>query len=149
MLWLEPMIEVVTPEGRIAYGPGHARPTSTACSTPAWPRAASTRCVSASPEKIPYLARQHRLTFQRCGVVDPVSVDDYRAHGGYKGLEAALKLDAAGIVGPGSRVGPAWPWWRGLPGRHQVEHGDAGAGRRRNTWSATPTRAIPEPSPTA
>ena len=31
-------------------------------------------------------------------MVDPVSVDDYRAHGGYRGLEAALKLDAEGIV---------------------------------------------------
>ena len=41
------------------------------------------------PEKIPYLARQQRLTFHRCGVVDPVSVDDYRAHGGYRGPRGA------------------------------------------------------------
>ncbi|WP_204270121.1 hypothetical protein, partial [Enterobacter hormaechei] len=40
-----------------------------------------------NPEEIPFLARQHRLTFHRCGVVDPVSVEDYKAHGGYKGLE--------------------------------------------------------------
>ncbi len=40
---------------------------------------------SASP-KLPFLAKQQRLTFHRCGVIDPVSVDDYRANGGYRGL---------------------------------------------------------------
>ena len=40
-------------------------------------------------EDIPWLKRQTRLTFARCGVVDPRSLADYRAHGGYKGLERA------------------------------------------------------------
>ena len=39
-------------------------------------------------DEIPWLKRQTRLTFARCGVIDPRSVDDYRAHGGYKGLSA-------------------------------------------------------------
>src|SRR6201999_2999250 len=49
-------------------------------------------------DEIPWLKRQTRLTFARCGVIDPRSVEDYRAHGGYKGLERALTLGTAGIL---------------------------------------------------
>ena len=49
-------------------------------------------------EEIPWLKRQTRLTFARCGVIDPRSVDDYRAHDGYKGLERALTLGTDGIL---------------------------------------------------
>src|SRR5262249_56388284 len=42
--------------------------------------------------------RPPRLTFARCGVIDPLSLDAYRALGGYKGLERALSLTPAGIV---------------------------------------------------
>ncbi|MBX9930284.1 MAG: formate dehydrogenase [Methylobacterium sp.] len=97
MLWLEPMVEVSTPEGRIAYGP--VTPGDVEALLDAGLAEGGAHPLRlGKPEKIPYLARQHRLTFQRCGVVDPVSVLDYREHGGYRGLEAALKLDAEGIV---------------------------------------------------
>src|SRR5690606_17962025 len=49
-------------------------------------------------EKIPFLARQTRLTFARCGVIDPLSLDDYRAHDGLKGLEKAVAMAPADIV---------------------------------------------------
>ncbi|QIJ77014.1 formate dehydrogenase [Methylobacterium sp. NI91] len=98
MLWLEPMVEMATPEGRIAYGP--VTPADVESLLDAnFAEGGEHRLRLGDPEKIPFLARQHRLTFHRCGVVDPLSVEDYRAHGGYRGLEAALKLDAEGIVG--------------------------------------------------
>ncbi|CAO4146640.1 hypothetical protein LPLAFNJD_LOCUS2246 [Methylorubrum aminovorans] len=98
MLWLEPMVEVATPEGRIAYGP--VTPADVESLLDAnFTEGGEHRLRLGDPEKIPFLARQHRLTFHRCGVVDPLSVEDYRAHGGYRGLEAALKLDAEGIIG--------------------------------------------------
>jgi formate dehydrogenase iron-sulfur subunit len=50
-----------------------------------------------APAEIPFLKRQTRLTFARCGIVDPRSLDDYRAHDGYKGLARAL-ANPAGIV---------------------------------------------------
>src|SRR5690606_32959224 len=50
------------------------------------------------PEDIPFLKRQTRLTFARCGIVDPCSLDDYRAHDGYKGLARALAMPPAAIV---------------------------------------------------
>jgi formate dehydrogenase iron-sulfur subunit len=49
-------------------------------------------------EQIPWLARQTRLTFARCGVVDPRSIGDYEAHDGYKGLERALELGPVAII---------------------------------------------------
>jgi formate dehydrogenase iron-sulfur subunit len=49
-------------------------------------------------DKIGHLARQTRLTFARCGVIDPLSLDAYRGLGGYKGLERAVSLTPAGIV---------------------------------------------------
>jgi formate dehydrogenase iron-sulfur subunit len=49
-------------------------------------------------DDVPWLKRQSRLTFARCGIVDPLSVDDYRAHGGYAGLAKALKLDATALI---------------------------------------------------
>ena len=54
------------------------------------PQAAITSAGSAIPTEIPFLARQTRLTFARCGVIDPLSLDDYRAHGGLKGLANAV-----------------------------------------------------------
>ena len=97
LFWLEPMVEVETPEGRIAYGP--VTPQDVEALLDAGLTAGGDHALRlGDPETIPYLARQQRLTFHRCGVIDPVSVEDYRAHGGYRGLEAALTKDAEGIV---------------------------------------------------
>ena len=97
LFWLEPMVEVATPEGRIAYGPvtpGDVHALLDACLT----SGGDHPLRLGPPEEIPYLARQQRLTFHRCGVIDPVSIDDYWAHGGYRGLAAALERGAEGIV---------------------------------------------------
>src|SRR5262249_41279453 len=60
-------------------------------------------------EDIPWLKRQTRLTFARCGIVDPRSLDDYRARGGYKGLARALSLTPDAILADVTTSG--------LPGR--------------------------------
>jgi formate dehydrogenase iron-sulfur subunit len=49
-------------------------------------------------EEIPYLKKQERLTFARCGVIDPLSLADYISRDGYKGLQNALKLTQEQIV---------------------------------------------------
>ena len=49
-------------------------------------------------EEIPYLKNQERLTFARCGITDPLSIDDYRKHGGFEGLSKALKMKPIDIV---------------------------------------------------
>src|SRR3954453_6840756 len=97
MFWLEPMIEVETPSGRIAYGPVDASDVP-ALLKDGLLMGTAERLRLGIPEQIPFLARQTRLTFARCGVVDPLSLDDYRAHGGMAGLEKARALGPAGAV---------------------------------------------------
>ena len=97
LFWLEPMIEVETPEGRIAYGPVEASDISGLLADGLLTGSAQ-RLRLGPPEAIPFLARQTRLTFSRCGVVDPLSLDDYRAHGGLAGLEKARMMGSTGII---------------------------------------------------
>src|ERR1700690_4135974 len=97
LFWLEPMIEVATAEGRIAYGPVQASDVEALFDAGLLDGRQHPLSLG-KPEEIPFLKRQTRLTFARCGIVDPLSLDDYRAHGGYKGLERALAMEPAAIV---------------------------------------------------
>jgi formate dehydrogenase iron-sulfur subunit len=96
LYWLEPMVEVATPHGRAAFGPVSATdaPSLLDAILSDGPHALRLGLT----EEIPWLKRQTRLTFARCGVIDPRSLGDYRAHGGYKGLERALTLGADAIL---------------------------------------------------
>ncbi len=97
MLWLEPMVEVETSEGRIAYGPVAARDVIGLFE--AGFQTGSAHALRLGPtEELVWLKRQQRLTFARVGVTDPLSLADYRAHNGLKGLEKALSLTGAAIV---------------------------------------------------
>ncbi len=91
MVWLEPLVEVETPAGRMGFGPMTAADVAGIFGV-SHPKALG--LVAA----LPWMAQQTRLTFARVGVIDPVSLDDYRAHGGLVGLQHALTMDAAGIV---------------------------------------------------
>src|SRR5258708_2343466 len=97
LYWLEPLLEIATPAGRVGYGP------VTAADAAGLLHAALTQ-NRAHPlrhgvvDDIPWLKRQTRLTFARCGIIDPLSIADYRAHGGFRGLERALSLGPDGIV---------------------------------------------------
>lgn len=114
MFWLEPLVEVVTPEGRIAYGP--VQPDDVAALFDADFLHGGTHALALGPtEDIAYLKNQQRLTFARVGIIDPRSLDDYLAHGGYRGLDAALRMSGAEIVqtvtdsGLRGRGGAAFP----------------------------------------
>jgi formate dehydrogenase iron-sulfur subunit len=96
LYWLEPMIEAATPEGRIAYGPVTVQDVDTLIDVLATGGAHAKRL--GRPEEIPFLKRQTRLTFARCGIVDPASLADYKAHDGYKGLAKALAMKPEAVV---------------------------------------------------
>ncbi len=96
LLWLEPMVEVATEAGRIAYGP--VAESDVAGLFPALIKGADHKLRLGKPEEIPYLKNQERLTFARCGITDPLSLEDYVGHGGYQGLTNALKMTGADIV---------------------------------------------------
>src|ERR1700689_3200331 len=119
MYWLEPLIEVATPLGRVAFGPVTESDANSVLDA----------MISNGPhplrlglaDEIPWLKRQTRLTFARCGVIDPRSVEDYRAHDGYKGLERALTLTsdeiladvtASGLRGRGGAGFPTGIKWK-------------------------------------
>ena len=66
------------------------------------------------------------VLLRRVGVVDPVSLDDYRAHGGYGALRHALTLGPAGVirevtdsklVGRGGAAFPAGRKWAAVAGQ--------------------------------
>jgi formate dehydrogenase iron-sulfur subunit len=96
LYWLEPMVEVATAGGRVAYGPVTAADVPSVFDAMASNGAHALRLGVA--EEIPWLKRQTRLTFARCGVIDPRSVESYRSHGGYKALERALSLTSTEIL---------------------------------------------------
>jgi formate dehydrogenase iron-sulfur subunit len=97
MHWLEPLVEVETAEGRIAYGPVKPADVPSLLDAGLLDGKAHPLCLGGT-EEIPFLKNQTRLTFARCGVIDPVSLEDYRAHGGLRGLEKAITMAPADVV---------------------------------------------------
>ncbi|MDB6179863.1 formate dehydrogenase beta subunit [Paracoccus fistulariae] len=90
MIWLEPLVEVDLGQGRQAYGP--VSPADV-------PALLDGKLSSLGPvEEIPFFARQTRLTFARCGVIDPLDLTAYQAHGGLAGLHRAIGMGSAQIV---------------------------------------------------
>jgi NADH:ubiquinone oxidoreductase subunit E len=88
MLWLEPLVEVETP--RAASPTARSRPRMLpACSMPDF-QSGGAHALRSATEELDWMKRQQRLTFARIGVTDPLSLAEYRAHGGLAGLEAAL-----------------------------------------------------------
>jgi formate dehydrogenase iron-sulfur subunit len=114
LFWLEPVIEVATPAGRVAYGPVTPRDVPALFAAGFLTGSAHALRLGLT-EEIPYLKRQERLTFARVGVTDPVSLSDYVAQGGYRGLRRALELSPEAIVkevtdsGLRGRGGAAFP----------------------------------------
>ena len=112
--FLEPLVEVDVGGTRIAYGP--VATNDVASLFDADFLEGKSHALHLGPtEEIPFLKNQERLTFERVGITDPVSLDDYRAHGGYRGLEKALGMSGADIVkevtdsGLRGRGGAAFP----------------------------------------
>lgn len=97
LLWLEPMVEVETAEGRIAYGPVRAQDVAELFASD-FLHGGRHRLGHGLTEQIAYLARQQRRTFARMGLIDPLRLDEYLRHGGYEGLRQALAM------GPGAAV---------------------------------------------
>ncbi|MDB5969213.1 MAG: hypothetical protein JWQ90_1663 [Hydrocarboniphaga sp.] len=114
MLWLEPLVEVETAAGRIAYGPVQAEDVA-ALFDADLVHGGAHELNQGLTEEIPYFKRQQRLSFARVGVIDPLDLDDYVAHDGYRGLDNALLLEPGAIVmavsesGLRGRGGAAFP----------------------------------------
>jgi formate dehydrogenase iron-sulfur subunit len=120
LFWLEPMVEVETAGGRIAYGPVTVKDVVGLFAADFLTGGDHPLCIG-RPEDHSWLAGQTRITFARCGLVDPASPGDYRAHGGWKGLERARAIGptaaieavtASGLRGRGGAGFPAGIKWK-------------------------------------
>ena len=142
LLWIEPLVEVRTGRGRIAYGPVTVADVPGLFEADFLAGGAHPLCHGLTKE-IPYLARQTRLTFSRCGVTDPLSLADYRHYEGLKGLEKAVAMGPADIVktvtdsglrgrgGAGFPTGIKWKTVADAPGDRKyivcnADEGDSG-----------------------
>jgi formate dehydrogenase iron-sulfur subunit len=114
LFWLEPLVEVDTPRGRLAYGPVQTRDVAGLFEADFLNGGAHPLALG-KIEEHPYLAQQERLSFARVGLTDPLSLDDYRQHGGFAGLTRAISLSCADVVkevtdsGLRGRGGAAFP----------------------------------------
>ncbi len=120
MMWLEPLVEVVTARGRVAYGPVTSDDVAGLFDAGFLDGGAHPLGHGVT-EQIPWLAEQDRLTFSRVGVIDPLSTEDYQAHGGLVALRRALamtpqqicdEVTASGLRGRGGAGFPTGVKWR-------------------------------------
>ena len=118
--FLEPLVEVETPFGRVGYREVTPDDVPSLFDADFIQGARHPSCIRKT-EAFPWFAGQTRLTFARCGIVDPLSLDDYRAHGGLKGLEKAIALGSldcleeismSGLRGRGGAGFPTGVKWK-------------------------------------
>ncbi|MBT6031552.1 MAG: formate dehydrogenase [Kordiimonadaceae bacterium] len=114
MTYLEPLVEVETKKGRVAYGPVTVSDVQSLYDSDFLSGGDHVLCQGLTSE-IDYLKNQDRLTFARCGLIDPLSISDYLNNGGFEGLSNALKMSGTEIVddvttsGLRGRGGAAFP----------------------------------------
>jgi formate dehydrogenase iron-sulfur subunit len=100
----EPMVEVATSAGRIAYGPVATTDVASLFDSD-FLSGREHRLHLGIADDIPWLKSQTRLTFARVGVTDPVSLDDFVAHGGYRGLRRALEMRPEDVIAEVTKSG--------------------------------------------
>jgi formate dehydrogenase iron-sulfur subunit len=158
MFWLEPLVEVVTPQGRMAYGPVAFEDVPSLFDADFLTGGKHALGLGLT-DAIPYLAKQQRLTFARMGLTRPLSLDDYAAHGGWTGLKNAVAMDGAAVVqelldsglrGRGGAAFPAGIKWRTVRGTTaaqkyvvcNADEGDSGTFSDRMTMEGDPYMLI-------
>jgi formate dehydrogenase iron-sulfur subunit len=158
MFWLEPLVEVVTPQGRMAYGPVAFEDVPSLFDADFLTGGKHALGLGLT-DAIPYLAKQQRLTFARMGLTRPLSLDDYAAHGGWAGLKNAVAMDGAAVVqelldsglrGRGGAAFPAGIKWRTVRGTTaaqkyvvcNADEGDSGTFSDRMTMEGDPYMLI-------
>lgn len=140
--WLEPLIEVEVEGKRIAYGNVDATEIPDLFAADFLNGGKHDRRLGPIDE-IPYLINQDRWTFWRCGLIDPLSMDDFRAHQGFKALAAVFDMEPAAVIdavkesglrgrgGAGFPTGIKWQTVADAPGDQKyitinADEGDSG-----------------------
>ncbi len=124
MLWLEPFVEVDVDGTRVGYGP--VRPEDVAELLEAGLLGGADHPLKhGAVDELSWLTRQDRLMYARMGVIDPLDLTDYQAHGGLVGLRNAVTMtpqdvvdvvSASGLRGRGGAGFPAGRKWQTVLG---------------------------------
>lgn len=158
MSWLEPLVEVVVDEQRVAYGPVTVADVDGLLAA-GFLEGGQHELKIGPVDDIAYFKNQERWTFRRCGLIDPLSVDDYRAHGGFAGLAKALQEGPAhvreqvsvsglrGRGGAGFPTGIKWQTVADAPGEQKyiacnADEGDSGTFSDRILMESDPLTLI-------
>ena len=104
MIFLEPLVEVETAAGRVGYGPVKASDVASLFDAGFLSGGAHALGIGKTDEH-PFFVRQNRLTFARCGIIDPVSLEDYAAFGGWRGLKRAIEIGPAATIAEVTKSG--------------------------------------------
>ncbi|MFH0914022.1 MAG: NuoF family protein [Chloroflexota bacterium] len=106
-------------------------------------------------QDIPFYSQQQRLVLRNCGHIDPESIDDALAAGGYQALQKALQMSPEAVIeevkrsglrglgGAGFPTGCKWEAARRAPGEEKYvicngDEGDPGAFQDRSTMEGDP-----------
>ena len=158
MFWLEPLVEVVTQKGRVAYGPVQEEDVAGLFDA-GFQNGGEHKLGLGLTDELDYLRKQERLTFARMGITDPVSLSDYELHEGYAGLRRALEIKPADIVqqvldsglrGRGGAAFPAGIKWKTVAAAQaeqkyvvcNADEGDSGTFSDRMTMEGDPYMLI-------
>jgi len=158
LYWLEPLVEVDSPAGRIGFGPVTPEDVAALFVGSELPTAGHVLSVGLV-EAIPFLRDQTRVTFARAGIIEPLSLADYHAHGGGIGLANALSLTsqeivdaikASGLRGRGGAAFPAGIKWQTVLNAEgeekyivcNADEGDSGTFADRLVMEADPFQLI-------
>lgn len=118
--WLEPLVEVEVNGARIAYGNVTVDDVAGMFAADLPKGGEHARRLGPITE-IPYLIKQDRWTFWRCGLINPLSVEDFELHQGFNaltkafadGAESVLEaVTASGLRGRGGAGFPTGIKWR-------------------------------------
>jgi formate dehydrogenase iron-sulfur subunit len=95
--WLEPLVEVAVGDQRIAYGNVEPGDVAGLFASGFLEGGKHDKRVGPTNE-IPYLINQDRWTFWRCGLVEPLNLDDFLAHQGFKAFEKAVEIGPQAVI---------------------------------------------------
>ncbi|PHS21689.1 MAG: formate dehydrogenase [Robiginitomaculum sp.] len=140
--WAEPLIEVETDAGRVAYGKISASDVPGLFAADFLGGGAHKKRLGPVSD-IPFLKAQQRHIFKSCGLYAPCDIASYADNGGFVGLRAALSMsaeniidevEASGLRGRGGAAFPAFIKWRTVMGANgsqkyivcNADEGDSG-----------------------
>jgi formate dehydrogenase iron-sulfur subunit len=114
LFWLEPMVEVETSQGRVAFGPLGVADVASLFDVDFLHGGAHPMHLG-KVDDLAMLKKQTRITFERVGVIDPTDIESYVRHGGFVGWRTAQTLSPHALVqavidsGLRGRGGAAFP----------------------------------------